>query len=155
MAAQDTGAFSWQSLTAFGEAFLADAYDLRQNNAWTTNPEELGNTGWYQRTVCPPKEGSWDLVIGAVNGFGNVWLNQEPVGSFESSCGPVRFFLGSMQADREYRITIQVTYPFDKADICKGNRDSGLPMRRESGRMSGWKSRENCGSRIFCCPMNL
>lgn len=112
--------FSWQSLTAFGEAFLADAYDLRQNNAWTTNPAELGNTGWYQRTVCPPKEGSWDLVIGAVNGFGNVWLNQEPVGSFESSCGPVRFFLGSMQADREYRITIQVTYPFDKADICKG-----------------------------------
>ena len=87
---------------------------------WTTNPAELGNTGWYQRTVCPPKEGSWDLVIGAVNGFGNVWLNQEPVGSFESSCGPVRFFLGSMQADREYRITIQVTYPFDKADICKG-----------------------------------
>ena len=112
--------FSWQSLAAFGEAFLADAYDLRQNNAWTTNPAELGNTGWYQKTVCPAKDGSWDLVIGAVNGYGKVWLDHEPVGSFESSYGPVRLSLGFMQADREYRITIRVTYPFDEADICKG-----------------------------------
>ncbi len=112
--------FSWQSLAAFGEAFLADAYDLRQNNAWTTNPAELGNTGWYQKTVCPVRDGQWDLVIGAVNGYGKVWLNHEPVGSFESSYGPVRLSLGAMQADREYRITVRVTYPFDKADICKG-----------------------------------
>lgn len=112
--------FSWQSLAAFGEAFLADAYDLRQNNAWTTNPAELGNTGWYQKTVCPARDGQWDLVIGAVNGYGKVWLDHEPVGSFESSYGPVRLSLGAMQADREYRITVRVTYPFDRADICKG-----------------------------------
>ncbi len=112
--------FSWQSLAAFGEAFLADAYDLRQNNAWTTNPAELGNTGWYQKTVCPFRDGQWDLVIGAVNGYGKVWLDYESVGSFESSYGPVRLSLGAMQADREYRITVRVTYPFDKADICKG-----------------------------------
>lgn len=112
--------FSWQSLAAFGEGFLADDYTLRQNNAWTTNPAELGSTGWYQKTICLSQDGSWDLVIGAVNGSGQVWLNQEPVGSFESSYGPVRFSLGAMQADREYRITIRVTYPFDQADICKG-----------------------------------
>lgn len=112
--------FSWQSLEGFGEGFLADSYHLRQNNPWTTNPAELGNTGWYQKTFCLKKAGSWALVIGAVNGFGKVWLDEELLGSFESSYEPVRLFLGAMEAEREYRLTIQVTYPFEGAEICKG-----------------------------------
>lgn len=112
--------FSWQSLAGFGEGFLADPYSLRQNNAWTTNWKELGNIGWYQRTVCLDQEKSWDLVIGAVNGYGKVWLDHELAGSFESSYGSVRVFLGEMEAGREYRLTIQVIYPFEGSEICKG-----------------------------------
>lgn len=112
--------FSWQSLAAFGEGFLADAYSLSQNCAWVTNPEEMGNTAWYQKDICLTEEKNMDIVLGAVTGFGKVWLDDKLLGCTVDSYNETRFSLGTLQKDRTYLLTVQVVYDFSSRSYCSG-----------------------------------
>ena len=111
--------FSWQSLQAFGEGFLADEYSLRQNCSWVTNPEEMGNTGWYQRRIFLAEETEAELVFAAVGGFGKVWLDERFLGCLQEPYHAVRFPLGKVKRG-SHLLTVKVTYDFNSADCCTG-----------------------------------
>lgn len=112
--------FSWQSLAAFGEEFQADSYSLHQNCSWVTNPQEMGNTVWYQREICVEETGTMDLLFAAVSGFGTVWLNDRKIGHTTSSYEPFRFSLGKLCAGETYLLTVKVIYDFHNACYCQG-----------------------------------
>lgn len=112
--------FSWQSLAAFGEEFLADAYSLHQNCSWVTNAKEMGNTVWYQREICPEKTGRYAVVFAAISGFGTIWLNEQQIGHTTSSYEAFRFALGELNAGERYLLTVKVIYDFENDCYCQG-----------------------------------
>lgn len=112
--------FSWQSLEAFGEGFMANPYSLHQNCSWVTNYREMGNTAWYQRDICLEEDGEMELVLSAVSGLGTVWLDDRIVGYTTDSYNAFRFSLGELKAERKYRLTIRVFYDFEGDCFCRG-----------------------------------
>lgn len=112
--------FSWQSLQAFGEGFRADAYSLHQNCSWVTNAEEMGGTAWYQRELRMEDGKSMELVLGAVSGYGTVWLDGRLLGHTENSYQPVRFPLGRLEKGKPYLLTVKVVYDFNNNNCCSG-----------------------------------
>lgn len=112
--------FSWQSLQAFGEGFLADAYHLHQNCTWVTNSDEMGHTVWYQREISIAEDRNMNLVLAAVAGFGKIWLNEKLIGATEDFYNPVSIPLGTLRKGHDYCFTIKVTYPFNNKDCCSG-----------------------------------
>lgn len=112
--------FSWQSLQAFGEGFQADAYSLHQNCSWVTNGEEMGGTAWYQRELCVEDDKCMDIVLGAIAGYGTVWLDGRLLGHTENGYNPVRFPLGRLKKGQRYLLTVKVVYAFNNNNCCNG-----------------------------------
>lgn len=115
--------FSFHSLEAFGEGFLAEDWNLHQAASWYVNLRETGETVWYQRSVTVTETGEWDLVVGAVSGFSRIWINGVQAGCTMDSYERFRFPAGSLTAGEKTVITIEVKYPADHVQSCRGKQD--------------------------------
>lgn len=115
--------FSFHSLEAFGESFLADDYSHREAASWYVNLKESGKTVWYERSVKIPESGEWELVAGAVSGFGKVWINGKCVGCTVDSYEKFRFSAGKRKMGEELSVVIKVEYPPDHKESCRGKQD--------------------------------
>lgn len=115
--------FSFHSLEAFGEGFLADGYNGYEAAAWYVNLKETGDRVWYQRTVEIPENGRWELVIGAVSGFAKVWIDGKCVGCTVDSYERFRFAMGEKAAGEMSSVVISVEYPQNHDESCRGKQD--------------------------------
>lgn len=112
--------FSWQSLLAFGQEELAQEYTLHQANPWLGTAREVGEIGWYQRTISVSWEQETELVFAAVAGIGKVWLDGNLLGCIVDSYNQHVFSLGILEKDREYSLTVKVAYEHNSKTICNG-----------------------------------
>lgn len=114
---------SWQSLMAYGEEFMADAYSLHQANSFACAYQELGETGWYQRTFRVNWENTaamTELVFAAVSGVSAVWLDDRKLGYIVDSYQQQIFSLGHLDANRDYTLTVRVNYEHGNNWACSG-----------------------------------
>lgn len=116
--------YSWQSLMAFGEEGLADAYTLHQANPFTCCAQEVGETGWYQRSFFWEEQAGFregiELVFAAVSGVSKVWLDDRELGCILDSYNKTVFWLGTLDRQREYTITVMVRYQQRNDWACSG-----------------------------------
>lgn len=115
--------FSFHSLEAFGEGFLADDDTLKQAASWYVNFQETGDTVWYQRRIMIPENGIWEIVFGGVSGFAKVWINGHCVGCTVDSYEEFRFLVGKLTKEEIVDVTVMVKYPADYSGMCRGKQD--------------------------------
>lgn len=115
--------FSWQSLMAFGEEELADAYTLHQANTFTCNAKETGEIGWYQRRFRVDwldGDSETELIFAAVAGISTIWLDGQEIGCIVDSYNQSVFCLGQLTRGIEYNLTMRVSYEHGNDWACSG-----------------------------------
>lgn len=115
--------FSFHSLEAFGEGFLAEDENLYQAASWYVNLKETGEDVWYQRVVAAPKSGEWELVFDAVSGYAKVWLDDVCIGCTVDSYERFRLDMGYLESKQEHILTVCVKYPANDIESCRGKQD--------------------------------
>lgn len=115
--------FSFHSLEAFGESFFAGDENMFQAASWYVNLHETGDTVWYQRKVIIPESGIWEIVFDAVCGYAKVWINAQYVGCTVDSYEKFRLDMGEFEAGEEVVLTVQVKYPLNDKESCRGKQD--------------------------------
>lgn len=115
--------FSFHSLEAFGEGHLVGDENMFQADPWYVNLRETGETVWYQRKVTIPESGVWEVVFGAVCGYAKVWINECYAGCTVDSYEKFRFDMGEFKTGEEVVLTVQVKYPLNDKESCRGKQD--------------------------------
>lgn len=115
--------FSFHSLEAFGEGFLAEDENMYQAASWYVNLKETGEDVWYQRAVTAPESGEWELVFSAVSGYAKVWLDDVCIGCTVDSYERFRLDMGYLESGQEHILTVCVKYPAKDIESCRGKQD--------------------------------
>lgn len=111
--------FSYYSLAAFGEEFLADDNNNMQADPWSICPKNYVEEHEYQRTVSIP-EGAWELVIGACSGFSKVYLDEQIVGTTMDSYESFHIHLGAFTKEEKHVLRIINTFDLRDKASCTG-----------------------------------
>ncbi len=115
--------FSWSSLEAHGEGFLADNDSGLEASPFYCNYEVTGETGWYRRKFTVPDSFAGEntiLKIGASNAVTTVWCDGRFAGMSSDNYGELEFDLGPLRPGSAHTLAVRVRFPYDLRSICLG-----------------------------------